>query len=393
MVDKGMWHSVEGYVIIQIKGTGVERLLNEMRAAGIPVRDLVRVGRTEYRCRLRAADFRRLHALRRHCRIHILRRGGPSVWLARLFRRRALWIGLLLAAVLIGFLSTRICIIRVVGCERVAERTVLRSLASLGVTVGRSRSGLSLPVLGEKLMASDDRIGWAGLSLDGVVLTVEIVEMIHAEEPVDPEKPCDVVAVKDGVIVSAEAVSGNPLVRAGDMVQAGDVLIAGDLTREDSQTPLRVHAFGEVRANVYYFAEAAVTEESETLQPSGRTAAYRAVYIAGHKLFESEIPFEEYELSNVRTALLPGAVLPLEVVDAVCGELTMQPYRIDAAERRERAAFEAEQGAFLRVPSDAQIVEKTIAYAEHEGCTVAVICVMTEETIGMERELPDDGNE
>ena len=67
--------------------------------------------------------------------------------------------------------------------ERVAETTVLRSLASLGVTVGRAKAGLSLPELGNQLMATDDRIAWAGLSLDGVVLKVEIVETVAVPEP------------------------------------------------------------------------------------------------------------------------------------------------------------------------------------------------------------------
>lgn len=390
-----MWQSVEGYVIIQIEGAGVERLLNRLQAAGIPVRDVARSGRGVCRCRLRPRDFRRLHALCGgcRCRVRILRRGGLPIRMARLMRRRALLCGLLLAAAAIAFFSTRICIIRVVGCERVAERTVLRSLASLGVSAGRPRSGLSLPALAERLMASDERIAWAGLSLDGVVLTVEIVETRTAPAPVDPKTPCDVVAVKDGVIVSATAIAGNPLVRAGDEVRAGDVLIAGDLTREDSQTPLRVHAFGQVRARVYYFAEAAVQEREQTLQPSGRSVPYRAAYIGGWKLFESAVPYEEYRLLDVQAGAFSGAALPLRVVEGVCEELVLSPRTLTQAERREQAAYEAEQGAFLRVPADAEIVEKTVTYTEEEGCTIAVVCVVTEESIGMERELPHDGDE
>ena len=158
-----MWQSVEGYVIIQIEGAGVERLLNRLQAAGIPVRDVARSGRGVCRCRLRPRDFRRLHALCGgcRCRVRIQRRVGLPIRMARLMRRRALLCGLLLVAAAIAFFSTRICIIRVVGCERVAERTVLRSLASLGVSAGRPRSGLSLPALAERLMASDERIAWA----------------------------------------------------------------------------------------------------------------------------------------------------------------------------------------------------------------------------------------
>ena len=51
------------------------------------------------------------------------------------------------------------------------------------------------------------------------------------------------------------------------------------------------------------------------------------------------------------------------------------------------------QAAFLRVPADAEIVEKTVTYTEEEGCTIAVVCVVTEESIGMERELPHGGDE
>lgn len=390
-----MWQSVDGCVIIQIKGADVERLLNEMQFSGIPVRDLRRVDRVTVRCRLRAADFRRLHTLRsrRRCHIRILSRSGLPFFVMRLFRRRALWIGMVLVFALLCVLSTRICLIRVTGCERIAEKTVLRALESLGVTVGCARSGLSLPVLGNQLMAADERIAWAGLSLDGVVLTVEIVETVTAPDPVDPETPCEVVAVKDGIITRVVARAGTPAVRAGDAVQAGDVLINGDLTREDSQTPLLVHAYGEVRANVYYFSEAAVLPETETLQPSGQSVPYCAAYIGNLPLYESEIPYDAYQLSGVQSETLRGAVLPLRVVTGACEELTMQPRLLSVAEQKEQAAFEAEQGAFLRIPKDASIVEKTLTYTEYNGCLVAVVCIVTEESIGIQKELPHGGNE
>ena len=154
-----------------------------------------------------------------------------------------------------------------------------------------------------------------------------------------------------------------------------------------------MHAFGQVRARVYYFAEAAVQEREQTLQPSGRSVPYRAAYIGGWKLFESAVPYEEYRLLDIRAGMFSGAALPLRVVEGVCEELVLSPRTLTQAERREQAAYEAEQGAFLRVPADAEIVEKTVTYTEEEGCTIAVVCVVTEESIGMERELPHGGDE
>ena len=384
-----MWQSIDGYVIIQIKGADAERLLNEMQLAGIWARSIRRVDRTTLHCRIRAADFKRLHRLRRRsrCRIHILSRSGLPFFLLRLWRRKALCIGLTLVFLGMMLLSTRICVIRVTGCERIAEQTVLRALESLGVTVGRPRSGLSLPALGTELLAVDERIGWAEVTLDGVILTVKIVEAVTAPEPIDPETPCEVVAAKDGVIIRVKALAGIPAVRAGD------VLILGDLTREDSQLPLRVHAYGEVLANVYYFSEAAVLAETTRLQPSGQTAPYRAIYIGDRLVYESESPFADFERSDTHSAALSGTVLPLRAVSGLYRELTEQPVALSEAEMREAAAFDAEQNAYLRIPKDAVIVDKTIRYTQYNGCLVAVVCIVTEETIGIQKELVYDGNE
>ena len=60
---------------------------------------------------------------------------------------------------------------------------------------------------------------------------------------------------------------------------------------------------------------------------------------------------------------------------------------------REAAAFDAEQNAYLRIPKDAVIVDKTIRYTQYNGCLVAVVCIVTEETIGIQKELVYDGNE
>ena len=110
-------------------------------------------------------------------------------------------------------------------------------------------------------------------------------------------------------------------------------------------------------------------------------------------LFESDIPFASYRLTDTQSDTLRGAVLPLRVVTGVCEELTMQTRQLSASEQKELAAYEAEEGAMLRVPSDASIVEKTITYTEYDGCLIAVVCVVTEETIGIQKELPDGGNE
>jgi len=390
-----MWQLMKGYVIIQIKGKDAERLLNAIRAHGISMADIRRIDRHTVHCRLRAADFKHLHRIARksRCRIHILSRGGTVFRVRRILRQKTLLISLAVVFSLILFFSTRICFIRVVGCERIAEKTVLRALESLGVSVGRPRKGLSFPELNTQLLAADERIAWAGLSLDGVILTVEIEEAVLVPDAINPDIPCDIVAVKDGVIVSVTAHGGVPAVKTGDIVHAGDVLIRGDLTREDSQSPLFVHAYGEAIAEVYYFSQAAVLSEVLEPQPSGRTEPYRAVQLGGRAFYESKTSFAAYEKANVACENLFGCCIPLTLLSGEYAELTEQSVMLDESEMRSRAAAEAEQNAMLRIPKDAKIIEKSVIYAEHDGCLIAVACIVTHESIGLKKEISYDGNE
>lgn len=384
---------MSAYVIIQITGKRTERALERMRQADIPIYSVVRVSPMTVELTLSARSFKRLHVLLRgsDCRIHIVRRVGRVFYLQRLYRRYALWSVGIVMLLLMGAASTRILWIEIDGCSRISEQTILRALEEQGLKIGVSRTGWDFPTLNNQIRSYDERIAWAGLSLNGVILRVNIVEAILTTDEEDPQAPADIFAQKDGIITYVEATQGRAVVSAGDAVSAGDLLIRGDLTLEDSQFPVYAHASGKVLAKVVYIGESIADKETVRFFDSGESIPYREIRIAGKLLFASSVPYDNYELRDFKETLVTDILLPVTVTEAVCYEQTEQQVALSKAEMIENALYDAEQFAFLKIPKDAAVVEKQAAYTELNGQILGIVTVFTEESIGLTKEIEIDG--
>ncbi len=386
-----MWYFLRGCVIIRINGRKPERLLERMREAGIELRDVRSLGPYEVEAALPAGDFRRLRTLARksRCRVHIVGKRGLPFHTRRVWRRPALWVTALLALGLIAFASTRILTVRVVGLERVPEALVLRALRERGVYVGSPKPDEELLSLAAYVRGYDARIAWAEIKLNGVILTAEIVENPREVVFLDSDVPADVCAVKDGVITYVEAYEGKALVAKGDSVSAGDVLISGMIELPDTAGSLLVHARGRVMANVYYFGEAAADATAPALVDTGNSASYRKVLVCGLTLYESKSFYEKYEIRDVVARPVTNWMLPVTLCTGTVCEQAYAEVALSLDEQKQSALIEAEHLALLRVPKDAAIVHKTSAVFEHDGLVSAVVGVMTEESIGLKREMND----
>ncbi len=387
-----MWHFVNGCVIIQCTGRNLPRFLNLLRANGMQVENVRGLPEGGLSLTVRARDFKRIRPLVREsgCRVHILARDGLPFLLWRLRRRPVLWAGLLVVIGLMAFASTRIMHIRVEGCDRLPEALVLRGLEEQGITRFGPYPESNLEDIGALMRLYDQRIAWVSLELIGSSLCVEVTEMEPSVPAVDPDTPCDVVAVKDGVIRTIEVYEGCSPFQAGDAVAAGDVLITGEYvpeTNEVVEAPMNVHARGNVVAQVYYFSEYAAEATETVLAESGNSVPYRRISLWGLTLSQTPPPYADYEIRDVTTRPFAESVLPITVMEGMCCEFTEQVRPRTREEQTELALATAEQLAYLKIPKDAAVVDKQRRTTVFDGVVVAVVCVVTEETIGLEREI------
>lgn len=384
-----MWNSLCGYVMIRLDGLGLERMLNRMLQAGIPVWNVRREGRARMTAEIRAKDFLRLRALKKgaRCRIHIVERHGMPFFFARFRFRKLLLSGAVLCFLVLLAAQTRVWLIQVDGCSRVPEAVILRALTTADAKVGMPRAQVQTSALGQAVRAYDDRIAWAGVRLEGITMHVQVVEAEPIPERPDKSVPADVVARKDGIIERVTALSGKSSVSAGDAVRVGDILIRGDITREGG-TQVLVYAEGEVIAQVWYTKTVTLPCAQEKLMRSGKTELYRALFIAGLPVYRSTQTFADYEIEEMGEEAVAGLIIPVRHVSGVCYELSMQQVPAPKEEVLAEALFRAEIQALDALPKEARILKKRSETSElPDGSIRATVAICTEEQIGITRSL------
>ena len=222
----GIWNSVAGYVIIEIKGKGLERFLNLAVHSGIEIWRVRRTGVATVTARVSVEGFYALRTLVRGQNVHvrILEKRGFIMRLSRLRFRKVLLYGWAIVLALLVAASRRIWFIEVEGCDTVREAEVLAALDTMEVRIGSRRNAVPTSQLGGELMASDPRIAWAGARLDGVTLRVSLQEAEAIPQlPSGGQKtPVSIYASATGVILSMDVYAGEARVVPGAAVDFGD---------------------------------------------------------------------------------------------------------------------------------------------------------------------------
>lgn len=382
-----MWKFALGYVIIQIRGLSLERFLNLMLQAGIESWDVFRSGRTELSLCIRCKDFEKLLKIRRRCRcsVHIVERCGAPFFVARLWRRKVLLFGTLLAFAFICFLSTRILFISISGGRTVDKQGIMQSLEEYGIKRGASNSAFDWRSIGSKLAAGMKEVKWIGFHRRGVYLEVEVQEAVQQQPYTDYSQSSEIIALKGGMITRIDCFRGTAVVKVGDRVEAGDVLLSDTVVYLDFP-PYYTHAHGEVYAAMQYSASMEAPRSITELVPSGRTEPYSKVFVAGKEIFEKQCSFESYELFNIQSVEASELILPITVVKGEYHELVEVERELSEDETKQWSMMLAEQGALEQVPDEAEILTKSCYVKDCDGTWVAVCTITTEEKIGVQRE-------
>ncbi len=272
-----LWRYCRGYLVILLRGRGVERLLNLAIARGVTFWDL-RKNSEGAQLSIPLDSFKALRPLVRqtHCKLHIQSKVGLPFWSYRLRRRWGLVMGLLLFLTALYLATSVIWTIRVSGNQELEHEEVLKLAEELGIKLWVWKRTLNLPELEDELSRRHGDIAWAGIRVKGTLLEIEIVE--HLPEPKVDRRPADLVATKDGVIERVLVLEGEAVVAPGDTVIKGDLLVQGcmfiqdpTLPPEEQPPPLEVRAKGEVEARVWYEGVAPINEKELLQKDTGNS--------------------------------------------------------------------------------------------------------------------------
>lgn len=375
-----IWNSLAGYVIINIEGTYLEKLINDIIRSGIEIWNLKRQGRSIRLC-VGIDGFYRLRTIAREypCRIRILEKHGLTVALCHMGSRYIMAFGWVLALGVLLIASRFLWIIDIEGCSAVQEQDIRLLLENIGIKPGTRRGGLDTAEIAESVKGSDERIAWAGAQLTGVVLQVSVKEAVEGADVYTQGEPCSIFASENGVITAITALSGRPMVNAGEAVRAGDELISGRL-----DGGILTEARGTVTAEVLHRYAYYAPWEQEMLLPTGEKQNVYWIELNGKTLLPCIPPYEKYSQGEIHRSTF-NSILPLTICSAEHSRLAEGRGCATATRLMEVARAGAEAQISENLPNEATIISKKTAFStDDEGmtCTIELVAEQNIAIIG-----------
>ncbi|NLC76772.1 MAG: sporulation protein YqfD [Clostridia bacterium] len=361
----------QGYVTIVVEGKAPEKFINLALVQGIPLWDIVPLGKERFMVKVAVSQVKllRIVARKTNTRFRIKEKKGlPFAW-RRLRRRKTFVAGVLLFVCLLYWLSSLIWFVDCAAPEELQEldpREVIELAGELGLRPGVMKGSLRLREIERRLEVEIPRLAWAGIELQGTRAIIRVVEKKLPDEEQLDTKPGHLVAAKEGVIHELLSISGEPLVRVGDTVAAGQVLISGMVTPEPGEDvslrqPRLVRARGVAKARVWYEGRGEVP-----LIEKGETYTGREVTVTKLVLLDREIvlhgpktpPFVHYHYKETGHKLVPWRnwQVPVELITTTYRQV--EPFRRELSfeEAKAVALKEALEKVRAQIPAGSQVV-------------------------------------
>jgi len=401
LLIRELWSYYQGYVIIKVKGKGLEEFLNRAAAQGIYLWDIQRLSRELLIAKVSVSDFRQLREAVRNVpvSVRIRQKVGMPFLRLKLIQRFALLSGALLSLACIYLLSSVIWFVHIEGVEKLDHGLIADVLQEAGVGPGAWRSSIDPREVEKYLLLKIPQLAWVGVRLRGTLVEITLVE--KAEIPADERVPGDIVANRNALVTQIIPFAGRVCVQEGETVTEGQVLISGALNSyrpsgEDGSTGY-LRAAGMVRGRVWYrgFGEAGVV--NWVFRRTGRSCTGYQVTAGPWSWQWGEIPppFSHYEEEvEIQRLTLPplGWQLPVQLKTIEFYELVTEKTETDLEVAREIALRRSWEAIAARMTPGAEILsqEVEVTVEEHNGEVLvrAKRTVEVHEEIGVFRALP-----
>ncbi len=269
-------------------------------------------------------------------------------------RKKGVLIGCAVSFLTILLLSDTVFSFEVLTDNSKLKADVLAVLYQNGVTAGSSIKDVDFTLIERDMKKKLDSISWAGISVQGCKVTVDLVENVDKPEFTQKRLPTNLIAREDAVIDKIDYIDGQLMTTVGSGVKKGDVIISGDVlgdlnyTRHGFVKHFYVHYYTRSLGKVYgtfertetFFQPYSVTEKALAAEPVEKSFL---------SLFDVDIPlFFTGESSSIITEqqftplTFMGAELPVAVKSYELTEYQITERPIDELEAGRRAEQLAE---------------------------------------------------
>ena len=386
---------LKGYVTVLVKGSMPELFFQRCNGQGIPVWDVKKTATDACEGNIKLSDIRHIKKLRRQTnyKLSFVQKKGSPFLFARLFRKKQLFIGLLMSIMLVVFLSNIIWEVKITGVPKDIEEKISKQLNHYGIHKGSWIFSLDSPnTIQQKLVYDIPELLWVGVDQKGTTYNLEGVEKTIVKKE-KPEGPQNLVATKKGIIKNMYVRKGLPMVQVNDYVEPGKVLVSGVIdeslknddkdTDKDNQNVEYVAADGDITATTWY--EVSVTVPMHTnkeILTGNREKKYDV------RIGKIQLPvwgFGSPEFNEIHREIDEKPVrffkwdLPIKIVSTTLSEKVYNKKERTKSEAIATGIQQAKNELQLELGPDADIISEKVLHESSEHGKVKINLYMSVE--------------
>lgn len=385
-----LWNYCSGYVIIKIEGLSFERLMNLAMRNSVKIFDCRRLSYTTMEARVSFFGYKRLCNLLREkdYRHTVLKERGLPFFITTLWKRKYFLLGAVVCAALVYILTSFIWVVEIDPRGNVDIPRLQKLLADMGVKPGLYIGDVSTEDIENRIMIADSSLGWAGVTVNGVILKLEAVEAPKPPVMLDRSIPVNIISSKDAFLYKLTIYDGWAAVKEGKTVKKGELLVSG--VNQNANGEIRyTHANASVLGKVWYTGRAGAPIQQTLLKRTGRSAASRFLVIGGWRipLEESKPPFNAYE-TETKMKSLNNMYIPVNMVTETYYEMESIEVERDLVQLKQDLQKEAVKRVLAMLPEEANVLNvKLVFIVKADNTTEAQAFIESSEEIGTEERI------
>ena len=397
-----LWHYLKGYVIVEVDGGNVEKLLNLVTYHGIQIWQLRRQESKVSFCMV-AEDFKKIKGdvKKAKCRIKIIyKRGVPFI--TNKYKRRYLFVGGLVAfVIMLWVLTSYVWLVDVEGNERLSSMEIMHTLKENGYQTGRLKCQMNPRQAEVVLIEQYPELVWVGIHYEGTRMVVKVSESVLPPEMMPTEtSPKALCAKRDALVTYIAVEKGKPMVKAGDIVKKGDMLVQGEMPLgEEDPTLYYTSAKADVKGKTVYHAKEEIsliqTKKSYTSQTS---KSYCFHFFDKKWIIYSQKPLTgQYDVQHTLSQLQITRLFPLPFgIDKVI-QVGYTPMHFEITEEDAKDILLARlwQKIDSQLGDEATVLKREAFFKTCDGKVVGELFIIVEEKIdlevGIEQKMINEG--
>lgn len=395
-----VWKFIKGYVIINIKGFNITKLINKSVDSDIHILDLKVHNKGKYYsgC-IHSSQIEkfRLLAQKNNCTMKCINSSIFDICCAG-FKYKILYILGFFMFLFITYLSASLVwIIDIEGNKIISKEQIINSCINNSLYIGSPLKKIDGKIISDNLKNQFGNISWINISTDGTCVHIRLAEGSDKIVQKGDNIPCNIVSNTDGIISDIVTDYGMPLVKKNDVVSEGDILISGELKNSGTEEIIindYVQAKGTVKAYVTREHKFSIPLlQSEKFYSGNKLTKYSIKLWNMDFADKRKINYKNYDYTKTTKQIKLKENVPLPIIfnKFVYRECYYRDKIINIEEAKNIANEEILSYIVNNYPVSADIISCETSYKEYNNKLNVNVLITSDEIIGIYQEINQPG--